>query len=148
MTEDATLKTAEWVLPVNATSPGIFTSDATGTGQAAAVNQDGSRNTATNPATRGSVVSIYATGEGQTSPPGETGSVSRSTGTVPLATVTAMIGGSAATERYAGPSPGSIEGLLQVNAVLPDGVASDPAVPVVVTIGGVPSQAGVTIAVR
>jgi len=65
-----------------------------------------------------------------------------------VATVTARIGGTAANVQYAGPSPGSIEGLLQVNAVVPDDIPSDPAVPVVVTIGGVPSQAGVTIAVR
>jgi uncharacterized protein (TIGR03437 family) len=148
VTAAATLKTAAWGLPVNATVPGIFTSDATGTGQAAVVNQDGSRNSATNPATRGSVVSIYATGEGQTSPPGVTGSVAQSTATAPVATVTARIGGTAANVQYAGPSPGSIEGLLQVNAVVPDDIPSDPAVPVVVTIGGVPSQAGVTIAVR
>jgi uncharacterized protein (TIGR03437 family) len=46
--------------------PGIFTKTQTGTGQAAALNQDGSPNSEANPAARGSTVSLFATGEGQT----------------------------------------------------------------------------------
>ena len=54
--------------------PGIFTNDASGAGQAAIINvPDGSRNSAAHPATRGSKVSIYATGEGQTTPAGAVG---------------------------------------------------------------------------
>jgi len=39
-------------------------------------------------------------------------------------------------------------GLLQVNVVVPAGASTGPAVPVVVSIGGVQTQAGVTIAVH
>ncbi|HUJ23075.1 MAG TPA: glycoside hydrolase family 44 protein, partial [Bryobacteraceae bacterium] len=62
-------------VPVVEAAPGIFTNDASGTGQGAILNQDGSRNSAANPAARGSVISIYMTGEGQTDPPGFDGKV-------------------------------------------------------------------------
>ena len=66
---------------VFATAPGLFTADGTGAGQAAAINQDGTINSASNPAPIGSVISLYATGGGQTLPAGMDGQVS----TLPLA---------------------------------------------------------------
>jgi len=44
------------------TAPGLFTADGSGLGQAAAVNQDGTRNGTAAPAAAGSVLSLYATG--------------------------------------------------------------------------------------
>jgi len=132
---------------VAATSPGVFTADGSGRGPAAAVNQDGSPNAAGSGAAAGSVVLLYATGEGQTSPAGVDG---RITGTVlpqPLAPVSVTIGGVAATVQYAGGAPGIIAGVMQVNAVVPAGV-SPGSVPVVVTVGGVASQGGVTVTVK
>jgi uncharacterized protein (TIGR03437 family) len=49
---------------------------------------------------------------------------------------------------YAGGSPGSVAGLLQLNVRLPAGLAAGAAVPVSVNIGGVNSRDGVTIAIR
>jgi uncharacterized protein (TIGR03437 family) len=143
-----TVQTAAWVLPVAASAPGVFTLDATGTGPAAVLNQDGSVNSATNPAARGSIISIYATGEGQTSPAGVTGSVTPSNTKAPMLPVTVTIGGIGATVQYAGSAPGEVAGLLQVNAVVPQGVSRGAAVPVTVSVGGIASQAGVTIAVN
>ena len=143
-----TLQTAAWALPVAASAPGVFTLDATGTGQGAVLNQDGSVNSATNPAARGSVISIYATGEGQTSPAGVTGSVTPSNTKAPALPVTVTIGGIGATVQYAGSAPGEVAGLLQVNAVVPPGVSRGAAVPVTVSVGGIASQTGVTIAVN
>lgn len=143
-----TLKTAAWTLPVGASAPAIFTVDATGTGQAAVVNQDSSINGAANPAARGSTISIYATGEGETTPAGVTGSVSSSTGPKPLLPVTVKIGGIDAVVQYAGSAPGLVAGLLQVNAVVPPSIASGASVPVAVSVGGLSSQRGVTIAVK
>jgi uncharacterized protein (TIGR03437 family) len=143
-----TLQTAVWALPVAASAPGVFTVDATGTGQAAVVNQDGSVNSAANPAARGSVVSIYATGEGQTSPAGVTGSVTGSNPQSPVLPVTVTIGGVAAAVQYAGSAPNEVAGLLQVNAVVPPGVGPGSAVPVTVSVGGVVSQGVVVIAVN
>ena len=55
-------------------SPGIFATN--GTGQAAVLNQDGSVNGPTHPEAAGNIVSVFMTGEGQTSPP-ESRAVSR-----------------------------------------------------------------------
>jgi uncharacterized protein (TIGR03437 family) len=143
-----TFQTNAWVLPVVEAAPGVFTIEATGTGQGAIVNEDGTVNSATNPAARGSIVSIYATGEGQTSPAGVTGSVTGSGLKMPVLPVTVTIGGIAVAPQYAGSAPDSIAGLLQVNAVVPQGVATGSAVPITLTIGETQSQAGVTIAVK
>jgi sugar lactone lactonase YvrE len=55
------------------TAPGVFTIDGSGRGQASAINQDGSTNGTANPAPAGSVISLYAPGEGQTTPAGVDG---------------------------------------------------------------------------
>ena len=60
-------------VPVLPAVPGILTANASGSGQAVAVNQDGSLNSASNPAARGSVAILYATGEGQRNSAGVTG---------------------------------------------------------------------------
>jgi uncharacterized protein (TIGR03437 family) len=56
-------------LPVLSSRPGIFTQNGSGTGQAAALNQDGTVNSPSNPAARKSIISLYATGLGATDPP-------------------------------------------------------------------------------
>jgi len=60
---------AAWAVPVAASAPGIFTIAGDGVGAGAVLNQDNSVNSASNPAAIGSVIQIYATGEGQTSRP-------------------------------------------------------------------------------
>jgi uncharacterized protein (TIGR03437 family) len=137
-----------WSVPVAPSVPGIFTIAGDGVGPGAVLNQDNSVNSASNPAARGSVIQIYATGEGQTSPPGVTGSVTQSNTKIPLLPVTVTIGGVDALVQYAGSAPDSVTGLLQVNATVPQGVAPGSAVPITISVGGVPSQPGVTIAVK
>src|SRR4029077_531724 len=56
---------------VSAASPGLFAFNSSG--QAAAINQDGGINSASNPALRGSVISLYGTGLGPVSPPAPDG---------------------------------------------------------------------------
>ena len=46
-------------VPVLASRPGIFSVDASGQGQGAILNEDGTLNSASNPARRGAVISIY-----------------------------------------------------------------------------------------
>ena len=58
-------------VPVAASAPGIFAYG--GTSRAVVVNQDYTFNSDANPAARGDVVTLFATGEGQTSPAGVTG---------------------------------------------------------------------------
>ncbi len=128
--------------------PGIFVLNAAG--QGAIVNQDGTVNSGSNGAPVGSTVSVYATGEGQTNPPGVTGSING--GSLPLPepqlTVTAMVGGLPATVTYAGGAPLELAGLLQVNVTIPSGVPTGKSVPIAITVGTAASQAGVTIAIK
>lgn len=133
---------------VDATSPGIFTLSSTGTGPGAILNEDYSVNTAGNAAARGSAIIIYGTGEGQTNPGGDTGLVIGELVKRPRADVRVRIGGQEATVLYAGSAPGFVSGALQVNALVPAGITPGTAVPIELIIGGVSSQAGVTVAVR
>jgi uncharacterized protein (TIGR03437 family) len=134
------------------TAPGIFTLNQSGTGPGAVLNQNSTVNSPANPADKGSVVQIFATGEGQTNPRGVTGSVipadNPALWTKPIGNVTVTIGGRPAQVVYQGSAPGAIAGLFQVNAVVPADAPSGPSVPVVVTVGSANSQAGVTIAVK
>ena len=135
-------------LTVGKSAPGIFTSNSSGKGQAAAINPDGIINTPENPVERGSVVSLFATGEGQTSPLGVDGRIAGSSGLWrPVLPVTASVGGETAEVMDADSVEGQVAGLLQVRVRIPDSVAVGPAVPVTITVGQV-SQAGVTISIR
>jgi len=134
-------------VPVAPAAPSIFTLDATGQGQAAVLNQNNSVNSQTNPAIVGSVIQIYATGAGLTSPPGITGEVTQGDSKRPVLPVTVTIGGLDAQVQFAGAAPGEVSGLFQVNALVPR-VAPGPAVPIVLTVGLAHSQNGVTIAVK
>ena len=139
---------APFSAPATATVPGIFTIDASGQHQGAILNQDYSLNGPANPAPRGQYVFIYGTGEGLTTPPGMDGRIS---GT-PLPGVnlpcTATIGGVNATLNYCGEAPDATAGLVQVNALIPDSVTPGGAVPITISINGVSSQPGVTVAVK
>lgn len=128
-------------------APGIFTLDFSGKGQAAAINQDNSINGPAHAANAGTVVALYLTGGGQTNPGGTDGAQTSATAPPqPTLPVTVSIGGKTATVTYAGAAPSSVAGVWQVNAQVPAGLAAG-AVPVLVTVGGVSSQPGVTITV-
>jgi uncharacterized protein (TIGR03437 family) len=129
-------------------TPGLFTADGTGRGAAAAQNEDGSRNTPGNPAARGSIIVLFATGEGQVTPVLPDGSaVPANSLTRPVEQIAVSIGGVPAEVLYAGGSPGQVTGLLQLNLRVPDGVAAGE-LPVVVSAGGQSSPANVTVSVR
>jgi uncharacterized protein (TIGR03437 family) len=136
-------------LPVAATLPGIFTLDGSGAGAGAILNAaDESVNSASNPVAPGDWVSIFATGAGATTPAGVDGLLATAPLSTPQAPVMVTIGGLACQVNYAGAAPGLVAGVLQVNALVPAGVAPGANVPVQVTIGGINAQAGVTLAVE
>jgi uncharacterized protein (TIGR03437 family) len=149
----------EFIPLIMSSAPGLFTLDSTGHGQAAAINQDGTLNTATTPAKVGDVISLYATGEGQTTPPGVDGKLAAPPYPKPNSSVSLTIGGMPAQVQYAGGAPGEVAGMMQVNAQIPSGIQTGNAVPVVLqvvsacNVGGyggtcsASSQAGVTISV-
>jgi uncharacterized protein (TIGR03437 family) len=123
-------------ITVALSAPDIFTTDQTGAGQIAAVNAaDGTVNSATNPAKVGAYISIYATGEGQTSPSGMDGKLGAPAPPKPLLPVSITIGGVPATVQYAGGVPGQIAGLMQINIQIPGGVQPGGYVPVVLKVG-------------
>ena len=104
-------------------------------------------NSAANPAAAGQVVVIYATGEGQTTPPGVDGRVQFDVKSVPMAACAVSIGGQSAVVKYCGMAPYEVSGVLQINAVVPSGAGSGD-VPVSFSIGGVSSRTGVTVALK
>jgi uncharacterized protein (TIGR03437 family) len=127
--------------------PALFSHDGSGGGQGAILNKDYSLNSAANPATPGDYVTLYATGEGQTVPPGVDGRLSTSVvPALPAGACTATIGGQAATVLYCGEAPDFTSGFLQVNVTIPSGLAPGSA-PVTLTIGGVTSNT-VTVALN
>ena len=134
-------------VPVADTAPALFTSDSSGRGPAAAFNQDFSYNGPLKPAPPGSIVVLYGTGEGLTTPAGVDGKPALAVYPKPMQPVSAKIGGLDADVLYAGAAPALVAGVLQINLRIPPGVPSGPA-PVVVTIGDRASQAGVTVFVQ
>lgn len=137
---------ARFRVPVASAMPGVFTTQ-NGVGQVVAVNEDGTLNSAGNPAARGSIVTLYATGEGQTAPGGRDGYPAAEPLPLPVLDIDVMVGTSHADVLWAGAAPGFV-GLLQVNLKLP-GVFTPPGIrTLTLSVGGVASQAGVTIAVR
>jgi len=133
-------------LTVAPAAPGVFTI-AGSTGQGMVMNADGTANSADNPAPAGSVVTIIATGAGQTSPPGVDGQVAVDASSMPVQPVSVQIGGADAPFISAGGLPGMVSGFVQVNVTVPP-VDPGPTVAVVLTIGQAASQAGVTMAVQ
>lgn len=132
------------------TAPGIFTVPSGGTGQGAIVNQNGTVNGPGATAAKGSVVSLYITGAGQTNPTGLTGALN---GTNPLnlinAPVSVTIGGLPATVEYKGGAPGNVQGLYQINVTVPtDASLPSGNQPIQITVGGRPTQSGVTIFIQ
>jgi uncharacterized protein (TIGR03437 family) len=112
---------------VVAAAPALF---ADSFGQASAANEDGTVNSPSNPAPRGSIVTLYGTGQGVSGLP-----------------VSVSIGGLSADVLYAGPAP-AYAGMLQIDARVPAGYTTPGNLSVVVTVGQATSQPGVTIAVK
>jgi uncharacterized protein (TIGR03437 family) len=133
-------------VPVVAAAPGIFTLNESGSGAAVVLNQDGTLNAPGNQAALGSVVTAYATGEGQTNPAGVDGQLDPSPPPQPVQAVTATIGGVGVTASASGIA-GALAGLLQVKLQVPATLAPGNA-SLVISIGGVASQAGVTLSVQ
>jgi uncharacterized protein (TIGR03437 family) len=136
-------------LVVAEAQPGIFTVNQQGTGQGSIVKSDQvTMAQPGTPASIGETVVIYCTGLGVVAPAVKEGSPAPTT--PPLSTtvnaVTVTIGGKAAQVAFSGLTPG-YAGLYQVNAIVPSGITTGDAVPVVLSVAGQTSPA-VMIAVR
>jgi uncharacterized protein (TIGR03437 family) len=108
--------------PVAATAAAVFTVDGL---HASALNQDGSVNSANNPAQSGSIVSVFATGLGPITPPQSDGTLvgfPLPTDVLPVTVALLVAGGIPpiltpipTQVTYAGPAPGLVAGASQIN---------------------------------
>lgn len=141
--------------PIGQYSPGIFTANASGSGQALALIFPDNAIAApagsipgrlTRPAKPGDILEIYATGLGPVMhPPNDGASVSNAESTTivkPVVTfdgITGVVG-------FSGLAPGFV-GLYQVNVTVPASAPTGSAVPLQIEIGGVTSTKRAVIAI-
>jgi uncharacterized protein (TIGR03437 family) len=143
-------KSAPVSVPIVAAAPAIFTLSG-GVGQAVVVNGAVCCNSVDRPATAGTAVVMFATGEGQTSPPGVDGRLTEfprlEDFPKPVLPVRVFVGGREATVSYAGAAPGFLAGLMQINFTVPLGLARG-VHDLVLRVGTIESRPGVTMAVQ
>jgi uncharacterized protein (TIGR03437 family) len=131
----------------------LFRVDDSATRPAAALNEDGTINSPSNPAKKGSRIMLFGTGGGATIPPSVAGEVT------PLRPRVLEYGpevgtpGAQVTVEYSGAAPGLVAGVTQINIKLPDEIPETTGfprgvVPLTVTTPGVSFYPGyVTVAV-
>jgi uncharacterized protein (TIGR03437 family) len=135
-------------VPVVAATPALFTISGLGSGQAVVLNEDGSVNSTTNPAAIGSVISLFATGLGQTTPAGVDGAVPGTIFPIPNLPISVLIGGLPAYVLYAGAAPSTVEGVFEINVRIPPLAPTGPFVQLVLEAGDATSAAGVFVAIQ
>ena len=125
-------------------SPGLFTVNASGSGDGVILHGDSLLVSSANPAQSGEEVVIYCTGLGATTPPFATGTAVTGNNQVVNA-VAVAIGGKSAMVAYSGLTVG-FAGLYQINVVVPAGLSGSQ--PIVLTAGSnSASRAGVNVSV-
>ncbi len=139
-------------VPVQPEAPAIFHLDPNST-QGAIVNEDGTLNSPSNPAARGSFVSIFGTGGGPTSPPSITGGFAPAVQTIFFEGTLVLLGPVPQVQAnvwYSGSAPtlqtGVIQIVIQVPTTLAPGIQ-----PINITIGHIASSnplGGTTIAIK
>jgi uncharacterized protein (TIGR03437 family) len=145
---------APWSGTLAPATPGIFSINQQGSGQGAILMANTGALAAVagslpgaRPAQRGEYVSIYCTGLGPVANQPASGAVAQAAPlSTTLTTPVVTIGGVPAVVSFSGLAPGFV-GLYQVNAQVPANAPSGAAVPVVMNVGGVASNA-VTVAIQ
>ena len=140
-------------LPVVPARPGIFTYEAGGSGQAKAINQDGTLNgdgvtvVDSVPAEAGTVLQLFASGLGTVDPAIPAGTIAPSDPlSLVVLPVAATVGGVSATVTYAGAAP-TLVGMYQVNVLVPLRTPSGPN-RIVLYAGDNSSQDGATVQIK
>ena len=131
-------------VPVADTAPGIYTLDQSGSGQGVILNADPKVQNATtpnsqlNPAAAGSAITLFATGVGVWNLTYPDGAAVLVGDLIPFfypkAPVSLTIGGQPAKLLYVAAVIGQVIGSIQINAIIPDGIASGPQ-PIVLKVG-------------
>ena len=142
---------------LSSASPGLFTGNGSGSGEAAAINVvDGTINSATNPVIRGAYITLYGTGQGSVANAPADGDAG--TGPIPTAVnPQILLGGAfvpAANIQYSGLAP-ELVGVWQINFQIPMTATPGNAVPIIVLMNSIPSdnpsvpgQIAATIAIK
>jgi uncharacterized protein (TIGR03437 family) len=139
-------------------TPGLFAQNSSGSGPGAILNQDNSLNGPSHAAAKGSIIQMFMTGEGQTSPQGVTGKITSvslpppQVTPAPLLPIEIWIGNQPglrwpAVYTYAGEAPGMVAGVMQLNVQIPTGVPSG-TLSILVYVGGSLSQSSITVSVQ
>ena len=130
-------------IPVAAAAPGIFAH--AGTAAAIAVNQNGAMNSSAAPAARAEIVTLFATGEGETADGGVTGRLPEpGKWPAPAGKVEVTVGGVPAELAFVGQVAA---GLLQLKLRIPSAAPEGGGVPVTLTVSGVQART-VTVALK
>ncbi|MFN0085354.1 MAG: sulfatase-like hydrolase/transferase [Blastocatellia bacterium] len=139
---------------VAAAAPGLFTINASGQGQAAALNGDFSlnadfeRSPGARPELAGGVVILFATGIGATNPPVADGQAAPSSPiAIDAGMTTVTVGGVNAPVLFSGLTPG-LAGVWQLNVRIPDALPTNAATSVRITKGRNSLEATLAVAGR
>jgi len=149
---------------VSVVSPGLFTADGSGVGNAAVYNVDAatgsiSLNSPQTPAPRRGFIVAHITGGGQTEPQSIDGMLARPLGRLRLPVEAGLdyFGSSGCSPTfyctpvevlYAGPAAGMISGITQVIMRVPDTPAAVGEHPLGISVGGIWSQYHATVSIR
>jgi uncharacterized protein (TIGR03437 family) len=135
-------------VPVIASSPGIFT-QSYGPGQVWMVNQDNTFNSSSNPAPRNTYVAFWVTGQGLVNTTLADGTQpSGPPFPTPMLPVSVSLGGVQVPAANLAFDGLIYSGEVQINVLIPANAPTGSAVPLVVTIGGVPSRSDATMAIQ
>lgn len=141
-------RSAPFGIDVAPTAPGLLTQSATGSGPGSIINEDGTINGIVNPAARGSVIQIYATGGGDTDPRPQDGILVTEPLPIIIAPVQVFIGGAVAELLYKGETPTAVAGLDVYIVRVPAAAPQGDFVPVQVRVGGRNTQGSVTVSIQ
>ena len=131
-------------LAVSPARPALFLIP--GSRSAIVLNEDGRLNSASQPARLGESVTLFGTGQGETSPPSGTGQMAPVMSAHRIEEASVMVGGSAAEVVSAGLAPG-FAGVFLIQVRIPDTATTGEETPVSVTIQGESSPTGVVMSI-
>ena len=106
--------------------PSIFGIFLNPDGSIAAINQDGTLNSSSNPAKAGTIVSIWATGFGDAAGPVDGAVATAANNWCAYCSVSILANEAGEPVAYAGAAPGLIDGLMQINFMIPAQLGSSP----------------------
>lgn len=126
--------------PVVAAALGLSTAGSSGSGPLAALNQDNSVNSESNPIPDGQVIQLFGTGVTVSSAPAD-GSIVQSQLSTPIPVI-AYVNGAMVTPTFGSFAPDAVAGVMQVNVPIPSGTPAGPAT-IMIRQGDAISQMGI-----